>query len=885
MKLVFAHTGQVVELADTGLPPYAIFSHTHDSVDQNLPHPNIISTVGPHHDVGDTPSPHHSSSPSSYTNATLSAAERQQAPHTPLSARQLDQLFRRALQSGVEYIWIDSLCIDRTSTADLDDAVNGSRRRLRNSTICIAYLHDLPAEAPLDNDSLWGRCRYWKRAWTLQELILSPRVEFYDREWNHRGTKNSPKVAAMLSGITSIPPSVLLDSKTLSDIALAVRISWSVGRVAGREEDTAYALVAITGATLPVRYGEGAERAFLRLQEELLRDTRDGSLLAWRSAHDGEVRGLLARSPTEFGHFAPVSGKELQRPWVFNGKVRFSSKGIELQSRVCKGPGCLLISIGQKRQDLGTDNSIAICFREWNGVYVRVAPAAQVSASVMRSWRTIDVARDVDNSDSQSLRSLFNSMPCRLEMAKRGGYDESWRQGHMPRVVQDHEERSALEHEDQDADVKMEDDEALLPLSPQISYTPSNASDGSFVNIASIGSWQPRSEQHPGQHSQSPEDELLPCDLDRHDALFSPESDMGSLTSNSASASASFSGSEWEDNDDRSEVCPSNDEYYEYDDYEEGGQEGEDIDAIATETHSTTTIAADKEASNGLDSLILQSSLREEILKTSYERVCAWIPTVNYIAPPEDRLPPQSRINTTSWFTQPECLAALDCSPSAPKTQQVTVFRPDGYFHLCCPFYAADPHTYRSCLLEGKDLYSIAAVFRHIRRDHMQKPYCALCYQDFDKYEDRDAHMMQLRCKVVDHAPSKGDASRKGVTDAEADRLEETDTQSRDESEAQRWWNIFSALFPAIQAKKKRESASGRGCGPYLRNGPGFAVSLVHDFWATHRKECVSDALEACGHDLGEVNDREGLSALYKSTLKELVIKIFHEHYVEGRAT
>ncbi|KAJ6784276.1 hypothetical protein PWT90_03918 [Aphanocladium album] len=792
---------------------------------------------------------------------------------------------------GVEYIWIDELCIDKTSTADLDDAVNGSRRRLCNSSVCFAYLHDLPAEVPLDDDTLWGRCRYWTRAWTLQELILAPRVKFFDRKWNYRGDKNSPALAALLSNITSIPRSVLLDSSTLSDIALAVRISWSAGREAAREEDTAYALVAITEATLPIRYGEGAERAFLRLQEELLRDTRDGSLLAWRSARDGEVRGLLARSPSEFGHFAPASAKELQRPWVFDGKVRFSSKGIELQSKVCKGPGCVLLSIGQKRQDLGTGNNIAICFREWNGVYLRVAPASRVSSSALRSWRTIDVARDVDDSYSLSLRSLFNSMPCRLEIAKRGGYDEPWHLGLTPHVVQDGQESQQGE----DTEMKMDSDDVLLALTPQKSRTPSNhSSEASYIHVASLtGSWT-----GPHDHAQqihntaaSIDDDMMGAD---EEGPFAGDSDPGSMTSNSASASVSES--EWEEDD-----AASRSGYFTS--ARSAMEEDDDAEALATETRSTTTVAAEQEdgGRSSLKNLIMQQSIRDRVLSTAYERVREWIATVRYVTPPQDRLPPASRINTTSWFAEPESLARLDAAGATTREQTVTVFRPDGYFHLACPFYAADPERHRSCVLAGRDLQSVAAVLRHVREHHPWTAYCARCHRDFAIPEERDAHMMERRCVRLGYPAPQGDASRKGVSEEELRHLRKMDLRNRHEGEAARWRHIYWSLFPDLWVDEDEEAGhdddddddcapdnGGAGlaenaCEPYLRSGNGLAVSLVHDFWTLRRKQCVAEALEACGHDLDELDDDEALMALYQVTLKELIGKIYHEYHLDGQ--
>ncbi|KAI0413979.1 hypothetical protein F5X98DRAFT_390347 [Xylaria grammica] len=83
-------------------------------------------------------------------------------------------------------------------------------------------------------------------------------------------------------------------------------MSWAVDRETTREEDIAYSLFGIFDVNIPLLYGEG-HRAFLRLQEEILRQSDDHTLFAWRATfHDSvqhPVRGLLASSPNEFRNF------------------------------------------------------------------------------------------------------------------------------------------------------------------------------------------------------------------------------------------------------------------------------------------------------------------------------------------------------------------------------------------------------------------------------------------------------------------------------------------------------------------------------------------------------------------------------------------------------
>lgn len=862
MKLVSLSARSVVDLPETSLPPYAILCHTQHKIGQESPNTNRARRHN-----SETPPRSSAEGPPSYTEASAA-----------ISCETLDRASDYARQSGVEYIWIDELCINRNSTADLEDAVNGSRRRLCSAMVCLVYLHDLPAETTLECDSVWRRCRYWTRAWTLQELTLPPRVRFYDCEWNYRGDKDSPELAHLVSEITSIPRSVLLYTTPLSDVALAVRIAWSIGRLAEREEDTVYALVAITGATLPVRYGEGAERAFLRLQEALLRDTCDGSLLAWRSAKEGEVRGLLARSPAEFAHFAQVSTEDL-RPWVFDGTVRPNSKGIELESRVCQGQGSVLLSIGQRRQDLGKQDHFAICFRQWNGVYVRVTPALQVSSSALGIWRRINVIRDVDRSHSLSLDSHSDSVPCRLEIVSRGSHCEPPRRGLLPRVTQD-AEVAMQGHDDQGRDAKLGGGKPLLALEATNNRTPSNHSDGSFVHVAS--------EMGSGTDAQGLIPQQTPHSSD-YDAVCLDE-DV------------------WESDNCSSTSLSTSDYESEYEGYNQGvkvhlrvpvaiGRDEEE--AAANETRGIATLAANGEDHSRVENRIMQSSILDQVVGIAYERVCAWIPTVRYIAPPQDCFLPLSRINSTAWFAQPESLARLSISGADTKNQTISVFRPDGYFHLACPFFVADPDRHLSCLLRGRDIQGIADVLRHIRDHHPWRAYCARCHRDFDRYVERDIHMAERSCEVLPYSAPQGDASRKGVSEEEIHRLKRLDLRARRDGEVARWRRIYYALFPDLwgggdddqmedrdeeYAKNVASAAGDDSCAeddvePYLRDGYGFFVSLVHDFWTQHKRECVAAVPSAYGRNPEELIDEDALAALYEGTLNTLISKVYHEYH------
>lgn len=75
---------------------------------------------------------------------------------------------------------------------------------------------------------------------------------------------------------------------------------------------------------MPMLYGEGS-KAFIRLQEEIMKHSDDQSLFAWRdsSADPESYHGLLAKSPKSFeetGNIVPYRDWELSAPFSLSNK-------------------------------------------------------------------------------------------------------------------------------------------------------------------------------------------------------------------------------------------------------------------------------------------------------------------------------------------------------------------------------------------------------------------------------------------------------------------------------------------------------------------------------------------------------------------------------------
>ena len=222
-------------------------------------------------------------------------------------------------------------CIDKTSSAELSEAINSMFRWYEKAKVCYAYLSDVSGDANLKKDvSEFVGSRWFTRGWTLQELVAPKSVLFYSRRytgWHFLGTKED--LCDHISAVTGIDTDTLYGAG-LELASVARKMSWASHRETTRVEDTAYCLLGIFDVNMPLLYGEG-KKAFLRLQEEILRSSYDYSLFAWglnltsvsdleklvtaerekpdillyperggRRIGEPHLRGLLAGSPADF---------------------------------------------------------------------------------------------------------------------------------------------------------------------------------------------------------------------------------------------------------------------------------------------------------------------------------------------------------------------------------------------------------------------------------------------------------------------------------------------------------------------------------------------------------------------------------------------------------
>jgi len=176
-------------------------------------------------------------------------------------------------------------------------------RWYEDAAVCYAYLSDIPFTDPIDLNIL-SKSRWFTRGWTLQELIAPTKVIFFSKEWKKLADKTD--LVDIINKITGIPESILSKTAELAEFSVAARMSWASNRETTRIEDEAYSLIGLFGIHMPLIYGE-KERAFIRLQEEIMKTTDDQSIFAWAltdskiSKEKGwEITGFLAKRPKSF---------------------------------------------------------------------------------------------------------------------------------------------------------------------------------------------------------------------------------------------------------------------------------------------------------------------------------------------------------------------------------------------------------------------------------------------------------------------------------------------------------------------------------------------------------------------------------------------------------
>jgi len=206
----------------------------------------------------------------------------------------------QAEKDSLNWAWIDTCCIDKSSSAELTEAINSMFKWYRNAYVCYAYLSDVSSGMgevhETEGNHSFNSSQWFKRGWTLQELLAPKTARFYDTAWKFLGTRET--LQPILSKITGVN-----DFEGFKNASIAQKMCWMADRKTTRIEDIAYCMLGLFDVYMPLLYGEG-EKAFYRLQLELLRTLEDDSLLAW-SFNDKDEKTRSAEVYATMRPFAP----------------------------------------------------------------------------------------------------------------------------------------------------------------------------------------------------------------------------------------------------------------------------------------------------------------------------------------------------------------------------------------------------------------------------------------------------------------------------------------------------------------------------------------------------------------------------------------------------
>lgn len=227
------------EYYDNNIPRYAILSHTWGADDEEVTFKDLMEDTG----------------------------------KDKAGYQKIEFCRKQAIKDGIQCFWVDTCCIDKSSSSELTEAINSMFRWYQDASNCYVYLYDVSTSgnstnaqsSPITLEAAFRQSRWFTRGWTLQELIAPTSVKFFSQEGDFLGSKKS--LEKEIHEITEIALHALRGNP-LSEFEAEERFSWAKHRETKRKEDKAYSLLGIFGVHMPLIYGEG-NNAFARLRKAI----------------------------------------------------------------------------------------------------------------------------------------------------------------------------------------------------------------------------------------------------------------------------------------------------------------------------------------------------------------------------------------------------------------------------------------------------------------------------------------------------------------------------------------------------------------------------------------------------------------------------------------
>ncbi|KAI3334307.1 heterokaryon incompatibility protein-domain-containing protein [Ustulina deusta] len=288
MCLLNVETHQLEEFLRDRIPPYAILSHAWGEEEvtfQDLQHPS------------------HGKKPRIRQNCT-------------------DMRFDT--RDGVKWVWVDTCCIDKFSSAELPEAINSMFEWYRRAQVCYVFLADAPSPKPGETlEEAFRNARWLTRGWALQEFLAPGCIKLFNSAWRKAEPSNFPSIFNHLESddfeLKLLHHFTTIDRHNWRAADVHTRLSWAASRQTSRREDMAYCLLGFLDVKMPLLYGE-ATTAFSRLLEEVIKQSNShGVLAAWYGLPSpSSLGGLLPESPRPYAGYrergSSTSGSELLGP-------------------------------------------------------------------------------------------------------------------------------------------------------------------------------------------------------------------------------------------------------------------------------------------------------------------------------------------------------------------------------------------------------------------------------------------------------------------------------------------------------------------------------------------------------------------------------------------
>ncbi|KIJ69741.1 hypothetical protein HYDPIDRAFT_104361 [Hydnomerulius pinastri MD-312] len=239
---------------------------------------------------------------------------------------------RKASELGCLLAWADTCCIDKSSSAELDEAIRSMFRWYRLARVCVVHLADTTSLTDIEHD-VW-----FTRGWTLQELLAPQRLKFYSKGWDPLTTELNDKedagITQSIERATGISVNDLLQFEP-GTRNVALRMSWAAGRMTTRVEDRAYSLIGIFDVTMIIAYGEG-EKAFRRLMEAIYQSCEHWEIFLWEGrCCPHPVTNALPASPE---CYLPYGRDDVGLKAALSKSMLYSWRGHDVErTRVTRG--------------------------------------------------------------------------------------------------------------------------------------------------------------------------------------------------------------------------------------------------------------------------------------------------------------------------------------------------------------------------------------------------------------------------------------------------------------------------------------------------------------------------------------------------------------------